>query len=177
MTKSYEDLCHDNATLHRELVILRNQFIKAKKQEPYPADYLSLKQQVKDFKSRCFRQEKIINSGNLSSLQTLIDQYTMASKTFLKRFSIEFQLCEWTTYEQHEVEDIISFLTYMIKSLQELVPGSVIFEIYKEEAAIAKELQRINGLGQLSEATMQDLSEVLVSFHRALRKYSASPTI
>lgn len=175
MTKSYEDLRQDNATLHRELVILRNQFLKAKKQE-YPADYLSLKQQVKDFKSRCFRQEKIINSGNLSSLQTLIDQYSMASKTFFKRFSIEFQLCEYGPLEQHEVEDIISFLAYMIESLQELVPGSVIFEIYKEEAAIAKELQKINGL-QLSEATIQDLSEVLVSFHRALRKYSASPTI
>ena len=122
--KKIDDMQRTIDGLSREVEILRKitkpqQIVKTK--EVPPPDYNDIKKELRKAQQELNKYRKILTYGNVSTLETLIDDYLALSKTHLKRIVKEINLADGTSAEIRDTLQLIAFFDTMRTQLYDFV--------------------------------------------------------
>lgn len=141
-------------------------------------DNEKLRQELKRVREENCRLKHIISYGNMSMLETLIDQYMDYSRIHLKKIALEIQLTDYEQSGTDKVMDLIEHLESLKEELHKLIAiseeGAVAYnESLRHDVKIARELvPELENIIQLhidSDKSME-LEKILVEFARKIRK-------
>lgn len=141
-------------------------------------DNEKLRQELKRVREENCRLKHIISYGNMSMLETLIDQYMDYSRIQLKKIALEIQLTDYEQSGTDKVMDLIEHLESLKEELHKLIAiseeGAVAYnESLRHDVKIARELvPELENIIQLhidSDKSME-LEKILVEFARKIRK-------
>lgn len=93
-------------------------------------DNEKLRRELKRVREENRKLKHIISYGNISTLETLIDQYMDYSRIHLKKIAIEIQLTDYEKSGTDKVMELIEHLEYIKEELHKLIAIS-------EEGAVA----------------------------------------
>ena len=176
MIKLIADLRAENAVLknkNEEKVIKINQI-----KTIYPPDYETNKELLRQMKKRCTKLQRIIEIGNISSLQSLIQQYISYSKLQLKKISVEIKLNEYGLAENTQIKDFINYLDFISDELQKFLrlteQGKFIEQprlnnCKREINNTIKLLQKIN-VTKFQDEQSQELCDSLLLFGKNIKE-------
>lgn len=105
---------------NRELRHKSVQYI-TKNVETVPADYEELKRENKRQRDRIAKLSLIVEQGNISTLDSLIEDYTSFSRDKLKKIAIETSCTNFSTVEVQKVISLVEYLNYVGGELYGLV--------------------------------------------------------
>lgn len=175
-----ELLRRENEQLKRERIGFKNQIIKVEKiKEVLPASYTADMQRLKQLELRCRKLQKIVDYGNISGLQTLIEQFTTYSRAQLKKISMEMQLVEYGEIEDKLIQEFIAYLDYTRDELHNLVllqekkffENLLLVQCEEEIAKIMGAFQRTEKMVNLQDEKLKELFYTLQSFNKILQQY------
>lgn len=141
-------------------------------------DNEKLRRELKRVREENCRLKHIISYGNMSMLETLIDQYMDYSRIQLKKIALEIQLTDYEQSGTDKVMDLIEHLESLKEELHKLIAiseeGAVAHnESLRHDVKIARELvPELENIIQLhidSDKSME-LEKILVEFARKIRK-------
>ena len=89
--------------------------------EKTPADYEELKRENKRQRDRIAKLSLIVECGNISTLDSLIEDYTNFSRDKLKKIAIETSCTNFSTVEVKKVISLVEYLNYVGGELYGLV--------------------------------------------------------
>lgn len=96
----------------------------------FSEDGEKLRQELKRVREENRKLKQIISYGNMSTLETLIDQYMDYSRIHLKKIALEIQLTEYEQSGTDKVMELIEHLECLKEELHKLIAIS-------EEGAVA----------------------------------------
>ena len=118
-----------------------------------------LKRELKRVKEENRKLKHIICYGNLSTLETLIDQYMDYSRIHLKKIALEIQLTEYEKSGTDKVMELIEHLEHIKEELHKLIA------IGEEGAVFHNESLHIDS------SKSNELEKVLTEFAQKVKKY------
>ena len=141
-------------------------------------DNEKLRRELKRVREENCRLKHIISYGNMSMLETLIDQYMDYSRIHLKKIALEIQLTDYEQSGTDKVMELIEHLECLKEELHKLIAiseeGAVAYnESLRHDVKIARELMpELENIIQLhidSNKSME-LEKILVEFAQKIRK-------
>lgn len=141
-------------------------------------DNEKLRRELKRVREENCRLKHIISYGNMSMLETLIDQYMDYSRIHLKKIALEIQLTDYEQSSTDKVMELIEHLECLKEELHKLIAiseeGAVAHnESLRHDVKIARELvpelENIIQLHMDSNKSME-LEKILVEFAQKIRK-------
>lgn len=142
-------------------------------------DNEKLRREMKRLKEENRKLKHIISYGNISTLETLIDQYMDYSRIHLKKIALEIQLTEYEKSGTEKVLELIEHLECVENELHKLVAvgeeGAVGHnESLKHDVKLAREMipkfEEIIRL-HIDAQKSEGLENVLMEFAQEIRKY------
>lgn len=141
-------------------------------------DNEKFRRELKRVREENCRLKHIISYGNMSMLETLIDQYMDYSRIQLKKIAFEIQLTDYEQSGTDKVMELIEHLESLKEELHKLIAiseeGAVAHnESLRHDVKIARELvPELENIIQLhidSDKSVE-LEKILVEFARKIRK-------
>lgn len=141
-------------------------------------DNEKLRRELKRVREENCRLKHIISYGNMSMLETLIDQYMDYSRIHLKKIALEIQLTDYEQSGTDKVMELIEHLECLKEELHKLIAmseeGAVAHnDSLRHDVKIARELvPELENIIQLhidSNKSME-LEKILVEFAQKIRK-------
>ena len=104
-----------------------------------------LRRELKRVREENRKLKHIISYGNMSTLETLVDQYMDSSRMYLKKIAIEIQLTDYEKSGTDKVMELIENLEHIKKELYKLIEiseeGEVIHnDSLRHDIKMAREL-------------------------------------
>ena len=137
-----------------------------------------LKKELKKIKEENRKLKHIISYGNISTLETLIDQYMDYSRIHLKKIAIEINLTEYEKKGTDKVIELIEHLEHVKEELHKLIgiseEGAAAHDdSLRRDVKMAREivpaLEHIIQL-QMNTKKSAELEELLTEFGQKLKK-------
>lgn len=141
-------------------------------------DNEKLRRELKRVREENCRLKHIISYGNMSMLETLIDQYMDYSRIHLKKIALEIQLTDYEQSGTDKVMELIEHLECLKEELHKLIAmseeGAVAHnDSLRHDVKIARELvPELENIIQLhidSNKSME-LEKILIEFAQKIRK-------
>lgn len=137
-----------------------------------------LRRELKRVREENRKLKHIITYGNMSTLETLIDQYMDYSRVHLKKIALEIQLTDYEKGGTDKVMELIEHLEYIKEELYKLIEineeGEVIHdESLKHDVRIARELiPKLESIIQLQidKKQSEEMEKILTEFVQRFRK-------
>lgn len=137
-----------------------------------------LRRELKRVREENRKLKHIITYGNMSTLETLIDQYMDYSRVHLKKIALEIQLTDYEKGGTAKVMELIEHLEYIKEELYKLIEiseeGEVIDdESLKHDVKIARELiPKLESIIQLQidKKQSEEMEKILTEFVQRFRK-------
>jgi len=142
-------------------------------------DKEKLKRELKRVKEENRKLKHIISYGNISTLETLVDQYMDYSRIHLKKIAVEIQLTEYEKSGVEKVMELIEHLECIKDELHKLIAvgeeGAVVHNnCLKHDVKIARELipkfEEIIRL-HIDSSKSVELEKILTEFAKKIKKY------
>ena len=142
-------------------------------------DSEKLRRELKRVREENRKLKHIISYGNISTLETLIDQYMDYSRIYLKKIALEIQLTDYEKSNMEKVMELIEHLECIKEELHKLIAiseeGEVVHnDSLRHDIKIARELiPKLEDVIQLhiDSSKSAELEQVLIEFARNFRKY------
>ena len=137
-----------------------------------------LMRELKRVREENRKLKHIISYGNMSTLETLIDQYMDYSRIHLKKIALEIQLTDYEKSGTDKVIELIEHLEYIKEELYKLIEiseeGAVAHnDSLRHDVKMAHELiPKLENIIQLQvdEKRSEEMEEVLAEFVQRLKK-------
>lgn len=144
----------------------------------FPTDNEKLHQALKRVREENRKLKHIISYGNMSTLETLIDQYMDYSRIHFKKIAMEIQLTDYEQSGTDKILELIEHLECLKEELHKLIAiseeGAVAHnDSLRHDVKIARELApELENIIQLhvDSNRSEDLEKVLVEFAQKIRK-------
>ena len=141
-------------------------------------DNEKLKRELKRVREENRKLKHIISYGNISTLETLIDQYMDYSRIHLKKIALEIQLTDYEKSGTDKVMELIEHLECIKEELHKLIAvseeGAVAHDdILRHDVKIAREMiPKLEEIVQLHIDSQKgaELEKVLTDFARKMKK-------
>ena len=141
-------------------------------------DNEKLKRELKRVREENRKLKHIISYGNISTLETLIDQYMDYSRIHLKKIALEIQLTDYEKSGTDKVMELIEHLECIKEELHKLIAvseeGAVAHnDILRHDVKIAREMiPKLEEIVQLhiDSRKSAELEKVLTDFARKIKK-------
>ena len=141
-------------------------------------DNEKLKRELKRVREENRKLKHIISYGNISTLETLIDQYMDYSRIHLKKIALEIQLTDYEKSGTDKVMELIEHLECIKEELHKLIAvseeGAVAHnDILRHDVKIAREMiAKLEEIVQLhiDSRKSAELEKVLMDFARKIKK-------
>ena len=141
-------------------------------------DNEKLKKELKRVREENRKLKHIISYGNISTLETLIDQYMDYSRIHLKKIALEIQLTDYEKSGTDKVMELIEHLECIKEELHKLIAvseeGAVAHnDILRHDVKIAREMiPKLEEIVQLHIDSQKgaELEKVLTDFARKMKK-------
>ena len=142
-------------------------------------DKEKLKRELKRVKEENRKLKHIISYGNISTLETLVDQYMDYSRIHLKKIAVEIQLTEYEKSGVEKVMELIEHFECIKDELHKLIAvgeeGAVVHNnCLKHDVKIARELipkfEEIIRL-HIDSSKSVELEKILTEFAKKIKKY------
>lgn len=142
-------------------------------------DNEKLRREMKRLREENRKLKHIISYGNISTLETLIDQYMDYSRIHLKKIALEIQLTEYEKSGTEKVLELIEHLECVENELHKMIAvgeeGAVGHnESLKHDVKLAREMipkfEEIIRL-HIDAQKSEGLENVLMEFAQEIRKY------
>lgn len=141
-------------------------------------DNEKLKRELKRVREENRKLKHIISYGNISTLETLIDQYMDYSRIHLKKIALEIQLTDYEKSGTDKVMELIEHLECIKEELHKLIAvseeGAVAHnDILRHDVKIAREMiPKLEEIVQLHIDSQKsaELEKVLTDFARKIKK-------
>lgn len=142
-------------------------------------DKEKLKRELKRVKEENRKLKHIISYGNISTLETLVDQYMDYSRIHLKKIAVEIQLTEYEKSGVEKVMELIEHLECIKDELHKLIAvgeeGAVVHNnCLKHDVKIARELipkfEEIIRL-HIDSSKSVELEKILTEFAKKIKRY------
>ena len=142
------------------------------------AETEKLQKELRKIKEENRKLKQIIAYGNISTLETLIDQYMDYSRMHLKKIAIEINLTEYEKSGTDKVIELIEHLEHVKEELYKLIGVSMEGAIIHDDSLrhdvkmareIIPELENIIQL-QIGTSKGKELEEVLTEFGQKIKK-------
>ena len=142
-------------------------------------DNEKLKRELKRVREENRKLKHIISYGNISTLETLIDQYMDYSRIYLKKIAREIQLTDYEKSGTDKVMELIEHLEFIKEELHKLIAiseeGSVAHnDSLRHDVKIAREMMpKLEEIVQLhiDSQNSTELEKVLTEFAQKMKKY------
>ena len=144
----------------------------------FSMDNEKLRRELQRVREENRKLKHIISYGNISTLDTLVDQYMDYSRIHLKKIAVEIQLTDYEQSGTNKVMELIEHLEYLKEELHKLIAiseeGAVAHnDSLRHDVKIARELvpelENIIRLHVDSNRSVE-LEKVLVEFAQKIRK-------
>lgn len=137
-----------------------------------------LRRELKRVREENRKLKHIISYGNMSTLETLIDQYMDYSRVHLKKIALEIQLTDYEKSGTDKVIELIEHLEYIKEELYKLIEiseeGAVAHnDSLRHDVKMAHELiPKLENIIQLQvdEKRSEEMEKVLTEFVQRLKK-------
>lgn len=137
-----------------------------------------LRRELKRVREENRRLKHIISYGNMSTLETLIDQYMYYSRIHLKKIAIEIQLTDYEKSGTDKVMELIEHLEHIKEELYKLIEiseeGEVIHnDSLRHDIKMARELiPKLENIVQLhiDRKKSAEIEKELAEFAQRFRK-------
>lgn len=137
-----------------------------------------LRRELKRLREENRKLKHIISYGNMSTLETLIDQYMDYSRVHLKKIATEIQLTDYEKSGTNKVMELIEHFEYIKEELHKLIAiseeGAVAHnDSLRHDVKIARELiPKLENIIHLNvdKQRSAEMEQVLVEFVQRLRK-------
>lgn len=137
-----------------------------------------LRRELKRVREENRKLKHIISYGNMSTLETLIDQYMDYSRIHLKKIAIEIQLTDYEKSGTDKVMELIEHLEYIKEEMYQLIEiseeGEVIHnDSLRHDIKMARELiPKLENIVQLhiDRKKSVEIEKVLAEFAQRFRK-------
>ena len=141
-------------------------------------DNARIKKELRKVREENTKLKQIISYGNISTLETLIEQYMDYSRIHLKKIAVEIHLTDYEKNSTEKVMELIEHLECVENELHQMIG-------MKEEGRIAQnsKMQKVVRLARemlprleqiihlkIDENKSEELSEVLTEFAPKLKK-------
>ena len=141
-------------------------------------DNEKLKRELKRVREENRKLKHIISYGNISTLETLIDQYMDYSRIHLKKIALEIQLTDYEKSGTDKVMELIEHLECIKEELHQLIAvseeGAVAHnDILRHDVKIAREMiPKLEEIVQLhiDSRKSAEVEKVLTDFARKIKK-------
>ena len=141
-------------------------------------DNEKLKRELKRVREENRKLKHIISYGNISTLETLIDQYMDYSRIHLKKIALEIQLTDYEKSGTDKVMELIEHLECIKEELHKLIAvseeGAVAHDdILRHDVKIAREMiPKLEEIVQLHIDSQKgaELEKVLTDFARKMKE-------
>ena len=138
-----------------------------------------LRRELKRVREENRKLKHIISYGNMSTLETLIDQYIDSGRMYLKKIAIEIQLTDYEKSGTDKVLELIEHLEHIKEELYKLIEiseeGEVIHnDSLKHDIKMARELiPKLENIVQLhiDRKKSAEIEKELAEFAQRFRKY------
>lgn len=140
-----------------------------------PDDYNEIKKMLNVAKKRCVKYQKIIEMGNISSLDVLVEEYINFSKTKLKKIANEIKLNEYSLESNKEVAYFISYLDFVRNELSNFTDLAELGRLHQPALIkCKKQLRNITNLliesTDIDEDKLIELYDFLKTFELYVKK-------
>ena len=137
-----------------------------------------LRRELKRVREENRKLKHIISYGNMSTLETLIDQYMDSSRMYLKKIAIEIQLTDYEKSGTDKVMELIENLEHIKEELYKLIEISEEGEVIhnnslRHDIKMARELiPKLENIVQLhiDRKKSAEIEKVLAEFAQQFRK-------
>lgn len=137
-----------------------------------------LRRELKRVREENRKLKHIISYGNMSTLETLVDQYMDSSRMYLKKIAIEIQLTDYEKSGTDKVMELIENLEHIKEELYKLIEiseeGEVIHnDSLRHDIKMARELiPKLENIVQLhiDRKKSAEIEKVLAEFAQRFRK-------
>ena len=137
-----------------------------------------LRRELKRVREENRKLKHIISYGNMSTLETLIDQYMDSSRMYLKKIAIEIQLTDYEKSGTDKVMELIENLEHIKEELYKLIEISEEGEVIhnnslRHDIKMARELiPKLENIVQLhiDRKKSAEIEKVLAEFAQRFRK-------
>ena len=141
-------------------------------------DNEKLRRELKRVREENRKLKHIISYGNISTLETLIDQYMDYSRIHLKKIAIEIQLTDYEKSGTDKVMELIEHLEYIKEELHKLIAiseeGTVAHnDSLRHDVKIAREMiPELEEIVQLHIDSQKgaELEKILTEFAQRIKK-------
>ena len=141
-------------------------------------DNEKLRRELKRVREENRKLKHIISYGNISTLETLIDQYMDYSRIHLKKIAIEIQLTDYEKSGTDKVMELIEHLEYIKEELHKLIAiseeGAVAHDdSLRHDVKIAREMiPKLEEIVQLHIDSQKgtELEKILTEFAQRIKK-------
>ena len=138
-----------------------------------------LRRELKRVREENRKLKHIISYGNMSTLETLIDQYMDSGRMYLKKIAMEIQLTDYEKSGTDKVLELIEHLEHIKEELYKLIEiseeGEVVHnESLRHDIKMARELiPKLENIVQLhiDRKKSEEIEKVLAEFAQRFRKY------
>lgn len=174
-----EQLQQENEELKKQNILMQNKVIKVEQiKEVPPPNYDSDMQKLKQLELRCKRLQKFMDYGNMSGLQTLIEQFRAYSRTQLKKISTELQMVEYGDDENDALKEFVEYIDHIRKELYSFVDfqeksfkNPVLNQCEEIMTAIIDDFMKPETFKNLSEGKLKELFYTLQTFRQIIHQY------
>ena len=181
----YEILQQKYNSLQKEIIEMKNQVLKVNCiKEVLPPHYEEDMQRLRQLETRTKKLQKIVDLGNISGLQTLIEQYVLFSRTQLKKISLEMQFSEYGDVESKIIEEFVEYLDHIRSELHNLIlfqeknlRNPLLNQCDEEMAGIVNELLNKTNFIKLSNKRLNELFFTLQTFRHIIDEFKEEPEI
>lgn len=181
----YEILQQKYNSLQKEIIEMKNQVLKVNCiKEVLPPHYEEDMQRLRQLETRNKKLQKIVDLGNISGLQTLIEQYVLFSRTQLKKISLEMQFSEYGDVESKIIEEFVEYLDHIRSELHNLIlfqeknlRNPLLNQCDEEMAGIINELLNKTNFIKLSNKRLNELFFTLQTFRHIIDEFKEGPEI
>ena len=137
-----------------------------------------LRRELKRVREENRKLKHIISYGNMSTLETLIDQYMDSGRMYLKKIAMEIQLTDYEKSGTDKVLELIEHLEHIKEELYKLIEiseeGEVVHnEGLRHDIKMARELiPKLENIVQLhiDRKKSEEIEKVLSEFAQRFRK-------
>lgn len=174
-----EELQQENDELKKQNILMQNKVIKVEQiKEVAPPNYHSDMQRLKQLELRCKKLQKFMDYGNISGLQTLIEQFMAYSRTQLKKISIELQMSEYGDSENDILKEFVEYLDHIRQELHSFIDfqekslkSPVLNQCEEIMSGIIDDFTKPESFNDLSEAKLKELFYTLQTFRQIIQQY------
>lgn len=144
----------------------------------FPSEMEKLRRELKLVREENRKLKHIISYGNMSTLETLIDQYMDSSRMYLKKIAMEIQLTDYEKSGTDKVMELIEHLEHIREELYKLIEISEEGEVVHNDS-LRHDIKMARGLITELENIVQlnvdrkksvEIEKVLAEFVQRFRK-------